>query len=48
MRKCRFLQFKAKKAYFEKTLTDDNMTNKNYWKLMKPSYQKKGVVTAQK
>ena len=42
MRKCRFLQFKAKKAYFEKTLTDDNMTNKNYWKLMKPFLSEKG------
>jgi len=42
MRKCRFLQFKAKKAYFDKTLTNDNMTNKNYWKLMKPFLSEKG------
>ena len=42
MRKCRFLQYKAKKAYFEKTLTNDNMTNKNYWKLMKPFLSEKG------
>ncbi len=42
MRKCRFLQFKAKKAYFDKTLTNDNMTNKNYWKLMKPFLSDKG------
>jgi len=42
MRKCRFLQFKAKKAYFDKTLTNNNMTNKNYWKLMKPFLSEKG------
>jgi len=36
------LQYKAKKAFFEKTLTNDNMTNKNYWKLMKPFLSEKG------
>jgi len=42
MRKCRFLQSNAKKAHFEKTLTDNNMTNKGYWKLMKPYLSEKG------
>ena len=42
MRKCRFLQYKTKQAYFEKTLTSDNMTNKSYWKLMKPFLSEKG------
>ena len=42
MTKFRFLQYKAKHAYFEKTLTNDNMTNKNYWKLMKPFLSEKG------
>ena len=42
MRKCRFLQYNSKKAYFDKTLTNDNMTNKNYWKLMKPFLSEKG------
>ena len=42
MRKCRLLQHKAKKEYFEKTLTNDNMTNKKYWKLMKPFFTEKG------
>ena len=42
MRKCRFLQYKAKKAYFDKTLTNDNMTNNNYWKLVKPFLSEKG------
>ena len=42
MRKCRFLQLKAKKQYFEKTLTENNMTNKKYWTLMKPFLSEKG------
>jgi len=42
MRKCRFLQYKAKKEYFKNTLTDDNMTNKKYWKLMRPFLSEKG------
>ena len=36
MRQCRFLQLKAKNNYFEKTLTESNMTNKRYWDFMKP------------
>ena len=47
MRKCRFLQYKAKKEYFKNTLTDDNMTNKKYWKL-RPFYQRREETMAQK
>ena len=43
IRKCRTLQFKAKKSYFEKTLTSSNMTNKKYWNLMKPFLSEKGA-----
>lgn len=42
MRKCRFLQRRAKKEYFEKTLTESNMTNKKYWALMRPFLSEKG------
>ena len=42
MRQCRFLQTKAKKAYFNKTLTESNMTNKKYWVLMRPFLTEKG------
>ena len=42
MRQCRFLQNKAKKAHFNKTLTDSNMTNKKYWALMRPFLTEKG------
>ncbi|MDP6888359.1 MAG: hypothetical protein QGG68_09375 [SAR324 cluster bacterium] len=42
MRKCRFLQQKAKKEYFDKTITENNMTNKKYWKLMRPFLSDKG------
>ena len=42
MRKCRLLQYKAKKCHFEKTLTESNMTNKKYWTLMRPFLSEKG------
>ena len=42
MRQCRFLQNKAKKAHFNKTLTESNMTNKKYWVLMRPFLTEKG------
>ena len=48
MRKCRRLAYKAKKDHFTNILTDDNMTNKKYWQLMKPFYRKRGGIMAQK
>ena len=42
MRKCRYLAHKAKKYNFKNILTNDNMTNKKYWKLMKPFLSEKG------
>ena len=42
MRKCRYLAHKAKKDHFKNILTNDNMTNKKYWKLMKPFLSEKG------
>ena len=40
-KKCKFLANKAKQEHFDKVLTNENMTNKDFWKLVKPALSEK-------
>ena len=43
-KKCKFLTYKAKQQHFDKVLTNDNMTNKDFWKLVKPALSEKNNI----